>query len=177
MKDAKGHGSEKRSGGVSDRTQQLLAHQRQQAQGQPYATHQSGVANVGKPMISQTALDTIRANPGGFSVRPDGTQPTSGFMVSMPGHTKIVSENELSGPNGHQIINDYAREHAGALRDPSAHVGGWTDKDTGKTHLDVSQNIPNRGLAVAAGRSRNQISIWDVKRGEEIKTGGTGDRV
>ena len=29
--------------------------------------------------------------------------------------------------------------------------------------------------AIDAARARNQISIWDVEKGEEVNTGGTGE--
>jgi hypothetical protein len=32
----------------------------------------------------------------------------------------------------------------------------------------------DRDKAIASGVARNQISVWDVAKGEEIKTGGTG---
>ena len=116
MKDAKGHGSDPRGG-----------------------AHSTGVESIGRPVaFSPKVLDIVRNNPGGFSVTPDGKQPSDGFMVSLPGHTQIVNESDLSGPKGAQILNDYGQAHAGALAQPGAHVGGWTDKESGKTYLDVS---------------------------------------
>ena len=55
------------------------------------------------------------------------------------------------------------------------YLGGYVDEG-GNIHLDVSEHFkPNeRERAVSEGKGRNQISIWDVKKGEEIKTGGTG---
>jgi hypothetical protein len=146
MKDAKGHGSD---------------------------AHSSGVNKVGQP-VSQKVLDTIRSNPNGFSVTLGGEQPKGGYMVSMPGHSMILDANELAGPNGAKIIQDYVSSHADALAEPGAHIGGWTHGETGKTYLDVSHNIPSRAVAVQAGRQRNQIAIFDVKRGKEINTGGDG---
>jgi hypothetical protein len=101
--------------------------------------------------------------------------PNNGFMVSMPGHTKIVNESELSGPHGPQVISEYVKEHATALQEKGAHIGGWTDSATHKTYLDVSHNIRNKNSAIYAGKARNQIAIWDVKHGREIRTGGTGE--
>lgn len=152
MKDAKGHGSNKRG------------------------LHSSAVDRVGNIPLHPNVLDMIRKNPSGFSVKPtNGRAPTSGYMVSLPGHTKIVTEAQLSGPNAPALLQQYAREHAGVLQQPGAHIGGWTDSNTGKTHLDVSHNIRDRTKAKRAGQRQNQIKIWDVKRAREIATGGTGD--
>jgi len=138
--------------------------------------HNSGVAKIGKLPLHPSVIKTVTGNPGGFSVRPtNGRMPSNGFMVSIPGHTQIVSEKALSGPQGHEIISQYANAHADVLRDPRAHIGGWTDKETGKTYLDVSHNIKSKREAVTTGRKHNQIAIWDVKHGKEIRTGGTGE--
>lgn len=151
MKDAKGHGSNKRG------------------------IHSAAVDRIGNIPLHPNVLNMIRKNPGGFSIKPmNGRAPKSGFMVAAPGHTRIVRESDLSGPQGSRILTQFANEHAGALQQPGAHIGGWTDSKTGKTYLDISHNIPSKRQAVRAGKGRNQIAIWDVKHGREIKTGGDG---
>ena len=147
MKDAKGHGSD---------------------------AHQTGVNKVGKPLL-QKVLDTIRNNPEGFSVTLEGDQPKSGYMVALPGHSEILNAGDLHSERGPSIINGYVAAHAGALMQPGAHIGGWHDPDSGKVYLDVSHNIPGRFQAIQAGITRNQKAIYDVKRGKDIKTGGTGE--
>jgi len=152
MKDAKGHGSN------------------------PRGTHAAGIEKATTPVVVRPeVLAHIQKNPGGFSVTPKGRTPSTGYMVSVPGRTRIVSESDLSGPEGKRILQAYAEEHSDVLRQPGAHLGGWTDKNTGKTYLDVSHNIKSLPRAVTAGKARNQIAIWDVKRQREISTGGTGE--
>jgi hypothetical protein len=155
MKDAGGHGSDTRGGPQ-----------------QP--AHQSGVNKVGN-RITPAVLDVVRNNPGGFSVTPNGTSPTGGYMVSLPGHSLIVNEADLAGPKGRDILEGYAQQHAQALAQSGAHLGGWTDKASGKTYLDVSQNVSRASHAIKLGKERNQIAVWDVKRSREVKTGGTGE--
>jgi len=155
-KDAKGHGSNPRGG----------------PQG---PAHQVGVNSVGKapPPVTKTALDTIRQNPGGFSVTPGGRQPTGGFMVSIPGRTQLLDEADLAGPRAAEIVNQFTSKNADAFgNNPNMHIGGWTSG--GKVYLDPSENIHDREAAIAAGRQRNQIAIWDVANQKEIPTGGTG---
>ena len=145
MKDAKGHGSDARGG----------------------ASHQDAVNRLGRSPLSQQALDVIRKNPGGFSTTLNGETPTSGHMVAVPGRSTVIQ-----GLPTESHIDEYARRNADVLSQPGAHIGGWHNE--GKTYLDVSHNIHDREQAVAAGRQRNQIAIWDVKHGREIPTGGTG---
>jgi hypothetical protein len=159
MKDAKGHGSNARNGGNDGN-----------------GSHSNGVNSVGRNFFNEKVLETIRNNPGGFSITPQGEQPSAGYMVSVPNRTQIVSEADLRGPAGREILDNYGRQHADVLNQPGMHVGGWTDKDSGKTYLDVSENIRDRERAVQAGRERNQIAIWDVGKGEEVRTGGTGEQ-
>lgn len=154
MKDAKGHGSNARG------------------------TLSSGIdkAVPKGPAFKAAVLEHIQKNPGGFSITPKGTTPDGGYMVAVPGRTQIVNEKDLADPNrGKEILQAYAQAHADVLSKSGAHLGGWTDQNSGKTYLDVSMNIKNRNRAVAAGKHGNQISIWDVKHSREIKTGGTGE--
>lgn len=153
MKDAQGHGSNPRGG---------------------IAAHMRGVLKATKPIklkpdAVQQMHDSLKTT-GGFSATPRGRTPENGYMVSAPGRSKIVPESQVTP----QTISDYANEHSDALRQSGAHIGGWTDKETGLTHLDVSHKIGSRNRAISAGKSRNQIAIWDVSKGREIRTGGTG---
>lgn len=137
-------------------------------------THQRGIGAVGQPGLSANVLGMIRKAHEGISVRPDGSQPTGGYMVSLPGHSQVLNGHELLGHNANHLLDDYARRHADALRDPRAHIGVWKDHGSGKVYLDISQNMSGKFQAIHAGKARNQIAIFDVKRKREIKTGGTG---
>jgi len=151
MKDEKGHGSEKRG----------------------TAPHQFGVNRVGQPVLSNKVLAMVASNPRGISVAPNGKQPSSGYMVSLPGHSTAVSSAVFrSFPES--VAADFASKHADALKQPGAHLGVWENPADGKTYLDVSQNIARRNEAIKTGAERNQIAIHDVKRRRDIHTGGTG---
>ena len=152
MKDPKGHGSDARG------------------------AHSGGVDKIGQPIkLHPKVLDAIRNQPNGFSVTLEGKQPTSGYMVANPGHSEIHNPDDIASERGPGIIQNYVMAHAGALMEPGAHIGGWTDPESKKTYLDVSHNIPGRFSAIQAGIDRNQKAIYDVKRGKDIKTGGTGE--
>lgn len=147
MKDAKGHGSN---------------------------AHNSGIAKIGKIALHPNAINVIAKNDG--SVKPTtGRSPSSGYMVSIPGHTQIVDADALKGMHADAIISQYANSHAAALADPAAHIGRWQEPGTKKVYLDVSHNIRNRSDAIKSGIANNQKAIWDLKNGREIDTGGTGE--
>ena len=117
----------------------------------------------------------IRNNPDGFSVTPDGRQPTDGYMVSLPGRTHLIDPAELNGPQGHEVVAAHTAAHSDVYKNPAMHIGGWTNDATGKMHLDPSENIKDRATAERLGRERNQIAIYDVKNKRTIETGGTGE--
>lgn len=145
MKDARGHGSNARG------------------------VHSRLINNIGNVSLHPNVFTAVKQNPSGFSVKPrTGQMPQAGYMVSIPGHTQVIKS---ATP---ELVAQYAKTHADALQDPRAHIGGWTDKASGLTYLDVSHNIRNKSAAIKAGQAHNQIAIWDVKHSREINTGGTG---
>jgi hypothetical protein len=133
--------------------------------------HQSGVNGVGKPVLAKKAVQAILSGEN-TSVRPNGAKPTHGYMVSVPGRTKILNGHELHQSDAEHTINDFARANADVLKDPSAHIGVW--RDGGKVYLDVSHNIAGKFAAIREGRKGNQIAIYDVKHNRVINTGGSG---
>lgn len=134
--------------------------------------HTSKIAQIGAMKVHPQAIMTARHNllhNGGFSVKPaTGAAPKSGYMVSIPGHTQIVH-----GDVDEAHLAKYAADHADVLQHPGAHIGGWMNE--GKTYLDVSHRYDKKSEAIKAGKAHNQIAIWDVKKGAEINTGGTGE--
>lgn len=115
----------------------------------------------------------------------NGQSPTSGYVVAIPEHGKIIDQaeaRELYGVKGGD--NWGARlEVASWVLDMipvvDSHatpitltLGSW--RHEGKLYLDLGQVYADRDAAIAAGIERNQIAIWDVAKGEEIPTGGTG---
>lgn len=167
MKDAKGHGSEKRGHNDNPFPESYRQHALWNA------AHQVGVAKIPvAPQVSPAALAVIRAGHEGFSVTPSGQQPTSGHMVAMPGRTAKIDAADLAGPRGHDIVSQHVMTHSDVYSNPNVHLGGWMHE--GKMLLEPSENIRSRSAAIKAGRERNQIAIWDVKRQREIPTGGTG---
>ena len=86
----------------------------------------------------------------------------------------LLNANELKGRRATEIVNEYSLNHSDALGLPGANLGGWTNKDEGKTYLDVSQNINDRDAAIAAGKAQNQIAIYDLNNSAEISVEDAG---
>lgn len=148
MKDAKGHGSDARG------------------------AHSQGVNMVGNIPLSPKAVAVIRAQATtGFSVKPDGSVPTTGFQVALRGRTE---RNPLDLDNIAQSLRDHIKRNQDVYQNPAMYVGGWNSPYTGKVHLEPSENIPDKTLAIKLGKERNQVSAWDNAKGEDVPIGGTG---
>lgn len=120
------------------------------------------------------AADVAMKEREGFSASPrTGQPPAGGYMVAQTGHTHTFPV---------EILDDHAKltraidtmlmsEHQ-AFAGKQTYLGGWVHG--GKLWVEPSDNIASKDDAVAAGRGRNQIAVWDVAGGQEIQTGGTG---
>jgi hypothetical protein len=137
--------------------------------------HQAGVNQIGRPVLSAKAVQIATSHPDGFSVKPNGAQPTKGYMVALPGHSLVVDAAVFHSPAGAAMIQAHATAHADVLKQSGTFLGGWTDRSTGKTYVEVSHNIQNRNAAIRTGQNRNQKAIYDVRKGRDISTGGTGE--
>jgi hypothetical protein len=110
-----------------------------------------------------------------------GATRDSGYAVALEGHSLIMaaevffSINPATGLfNGQEAMRTYIREHKEELSEPGMHIGGWYDTESQNIFLDLSQVFDNEAEAIQAGRDRDQIAIFDLNKGEEISTGGTG---
>lgn len=69
------------------------------------------------------------------------------------------------------LVRDFAAEYGYMFNDHYL-LGVWLED--GELYLDVVEVIETRSAAVALGRARDQIAIWDLAKSEIIETGGTG---
>jgi len=124
----------------------------------------------------RSALDKVKAE-GGLSVKMiDGSVPTEGFMVALGGDSGAIvpAEDFFNPEKGQKAVADFLKQNKEKFADNRVFLGLWHNKNDGNVYLDVSENILDRARATAAGRERDQISIWDVSNVDEIPTGGTG---
>lgn len=110
----------------------------------------------------------------GFSIDPfTGKSPTTGYMVARSQYGEIHTTNSVEETA--DAIQRYADKHAHLFaEDKSLYLGGWRNSEDGKLYLDISDNVKDEGKAVALGRNRDQISVFNLDTFEEINTGGTG---
>ena len=106
---------------------------------------------------------------GGATIDPStGEQPTTGYVVSVPGAeartNDIPSDLEFAAwyiGRAEAILRKYA---AKGLR---AFLGAWQD---GKhSYLDVSVIVPDRATAMNLGREYGQVAIFDLGAKAEIR--------
>lgn len=127
--------------------------------------------------VAESIVSRVRER-GGLSVSMvDGSEPPTGYMVARTEGVKpaVVEADDFYDPvKGPKALGSFLKQNRDQLTGGD-YLGVWHDPDGGKVYLDVSQNVKSRGRAERLGAERNQISIWDVVRGKEIPTGGTGE--
>jgi hypothetical protein len=119
-------------------------------------------------------IERTRANGGHSASLVTGKSPHEGFMVAQKEGGHVIPAEHFFGPQGHQILSHYVGSHAEHFSHPTAHLGTWHDHESGNVFLDVAHNIHDPREAAEMGRQHDQISIYDLKRHEEVPTGGTG---
>jgi len=118
---------------------------------------------------------------GGFTFDPKkGTVlkvgTVNGVAVARPGTERIVGRGDVSREDFANAVADVIMKDG----DTFAHgalLGGWYSPDRDAYMVEVTDVFPDRDSAVKAGKERNQEGVFDLKTGDYIDTGGTGDRV
>jgi hypothetical protein len=113
----------------------------------------------------------------GYTVNlSSGHQPSSGYIVSQPGHERRYP----AGANvGGRELASHAKEHQAELRRPGRYLGGWHDPITGNKDLDVSRHYANHGRAVKAMWANDQDAMYNMNdwrsehNFEKLGTAGT----
>jgi len=85
----------------------------------------------------------------------------SGFQVTFCQIGDDFSDEEFSG-----MVKNFKAQSS----DGVASAGKFENTP------EISFNVKSQKQAISLAKDHNQISIWDWKNGEEIKTGGTGRR-
>lgn len=74
-----------------------------------------------------------------------------------------------------KTIYEFAQRNADLLNKPNHALGFWFDKESGNWYFDVVVAPKSKKVAVGIGKKENQKAIFDLKKFEEIQTGGTGE--
>lgn len=113
---------------------------------------------------------TLQNGGASFSLQTGELNPTSGYMVAISGHEKIIP-NVTDNNQLQYIIADYIKENAIILAagiSCDTFIGTWLHEN--KLYLDVSQNVADKASAVRMAVDNNQLAIWDCENQTEIET-------
>jgi hypothetical protein len=113
-------------------------------------------------MSNYELLHVIRGRQG-FSIFENGDEPTSGYMVSIPGNKVAFRLNIDESMILYKLKN--TRRIATALSPAAA--GGWYHN--GWYYLDVSLQVVSLDFALWLAKTWHQLAIWDVVNQCEIK--------
>jgi hypothetical protein len=130
---------------------------------------------LGIPGQSNQSILDAAFHQGGLTIQTtSGKIPTSGVAVAQEGASGVFDAREFFGPSGPLLVSDWMIQHGDALDSETAHMGVWYDHANGKVVLDVVDVLKDREAAIALGKQRDQIAVFDLGTFEEIPTGGTG---
>lgn len=115
------------------------------------------------PPFDQLA-DRLSVPEGGFTIRPDGTEVTSGYAVSCRPDLEWV----LCPPVRREDLEFYVRYARWADPRPETAVGGWHDPQTGTVYLDVSWVVDTADEAQALSRTFGQLAYYDFANGRSV---------
>lgn len=117
------------------------------------------------PIDPETVLHNTLTGTGYTVNLQTGKTPTTGTMVSIPGHEKTVPTSKITPSD----ISEFAtsEEHRGVLNKRNSNLGTW---NTGEdVFLDVSRRYPNTVGGARAARSAamrgDQFAIYNIDRG------------
>lgn len=103
-------------------------------------------------------------------------EPKDGYMVSGFPEFSEWMDSADEPRKIKRTMRSWIKEHADLLSKPNYHLGTWIN-DEGKLCLDISERITDRKTAISLGEERNEQSVFDVKNGVSIPTGGTGTNI
>lgn len=103
---------------------------------------------------------------GGTTIGLDGKRPTSGYSFSpYKDRETIIPKDKFTQKD----IDDFKAKNTDLLSDPGNKFGAWTNEN-GEVVLDVSRVADDLNTAHREAFDNQQDAIWDLGKGEEIKT-------
>lgn len=126
------------------------------------------MATIVRPAVTaqQVARDVRVKGASTRSIVMGVLPPTAGYAVSLPDHEwtyRLPSSDKAL----QVMVGLYADYYRNELTKPSHYLSAGVDGDT--LYLDVSQVVPERAVALRLGRERNQQTVFDLARGEDVK--------
>jgi hypothetical protein len=110
-------------------------------------------------IVENLAMEIGQGKEGGTFAR-NGLVPTSGYFVG-----GLVPELILGEPG--EATRDRLRAF---VKSTDANlVGYWVNEETGRIHLDAVDWYQEESAAVAVGKVRGELAVWDVANAKEIR--------
>ena len=107
-------------------------------------------------MNLQTFLSEVLKNNGGsYNITTGESNPTDGYMVSLPNNELIIDADDLCAT----VLSEYIINNAEELSSNESFVGLWIDN--GKAYLDVSVKYNDIETACYVGILSDQKAIYD----------------
>ena len=144
-------------------------------QGGQTQSQKTRIDNEQREQDAGSLVDRIKKD-GGFTYQPaNGTSPKSGFAVA------VFPESEVSFPASDLDLHDlveYMQDNLKAFEgDDKVHFGGWFNKKSesnpngdDKIYLDMSMVFDSQEEAIEMAKSKGQLGIFDLAKGETIET-------
>ena len=107
-------------------------------------------------MNLQTFLSEVLKNNGGsYNITTGESNPTDGYMVSLPNNELVIDADDLCAT----ILSEYIMTNIEELCSDKSFVGLWIDN--GKAYLDVSVKYNDIEAACYVGILNDQKAIYD----------------
>jgi hypothetical protein len=107
-------------------------------------------------MNLQTFLsEALKNNGGSYNITTGESNPTDGYMVSLPNNELVIDANDLCAT----ILSEYIMTNIEELCSDKSFVGLWIDN--GKAYLDVSVKYNDIETACYVGILSDQKAIYD----------------
>ena len=107
-------------------------------------------------MNLQTFLSEVLKNNGGsYNITTGESNPTGGYMVSLPNNELVIDADDLCAT----VLSEYIINNAEELSSNESFVGLWIDNN--KAYLDVSVKYNDIETACYVGILRDQKAIYD----------------
>jgi hypothetical protein len=132
-----------------------------------------GTIPRGKGQSSPRSLEADRSllarvvndSPDGFTINLKGKPVTNGFAFSPYKNREAVLDSVDA-----KSIDSFLSKNEDLLFQDGHFLGGWRNADDGKFYLDISVVDPNKFRALERALKNDQIAIFDLTKGEELKT-------
>ncbi len=105
---------------------------------------------------------TIQNGGASYNINTGELNPDKGYFVAVP---KFHLEIPFSTFNEDSVA-DYVSKYGFTLTAEHTFVGSWIENNT--VHLDVTEQLFDKRIAVTLGLQRNQLAVFDAFEGKTI---------